>query len=147
MYGEAANMKAILLALRQTIALVAAPLVICGCAPSVPLFVASPPPATAATSADACEESWVCTIRGTVSVFGPDGAEMGLVRLEDGDCVTLSLSRNDIRYLRNVGPIVATITGSVFRARVGEAFILKIDGRPVIEPICHDLYLFVPSNS
>jgi hypothetical protein len=99
-------------------------------------------------SADECKASKICTIHGTVSVIESDGVAMGEVRQENGQCVTLSLSQNDIRYLRKFGPIEATISGRIYRGHHDpSSIILKIEGRRVGYPRCGEFYLFIPSTS
>jgi hypothetical protein len=97
------------------------------------------------TSAEECKNAETCTIRGTVTVVVSDGVEMGEIRSADGKCVTLSLSSNDIRYLRRAGPVEATVSGKIYRGHHDpSSILLKIGGRKVGYPRCGEFYLFVP---
>jgi DNA/RNA endonuclease YhcR with UshA esterase domain len=119
-------------------------LVTLGCTPPVPLFVTSPPLLIATMNVNECKISKICTIRGRVSVVKSDGVEMGEVKLNNGQCVTISISRNDIRYLIKHGPMETTLSGKVYREIHDPSFIiLKIKGRKVGYPKCGDFYLFI----
>ena len=96
-------------------------------------------------SADECKEANFCTIRGVVSLVESDGVAMGEISQGEGRCVTLSLSGNDIRYLRGTGPIEATVSGKIYRGHHDpNSILLKIEGRDVSYPRCGEFYLFVP---
>lgn len=93
-----------------------------------------------------CKAAEICTIRGEVSVTESDGVAMGEVRQGDGQCVTLSLSQNDIQYLMKTGPIKAIVSGKIYRGHHDpNSILLKIEGRNVGYPRCGEFYLFVPS--
>jgi hypothetical protein len=126
----------------------ALPFALCACAPSVPSFFTSSPPAMPLMSVDECKAAEICTIRGEVSVFESDGVAMGEVKQSDGKCVTLSLSRNDINYLKKKGLVEATVSGKMYRGHHDPNYLLlKIEGRKVGYPRCGEFYLFVPSGS
>lgn len=123
-------------------------LMLCACAPSVPSFIALAPAAKTSMSVAECRAAEICTIRGKVSVIESDGIAMGEIRQGDGQCLTLSLSQNDIRYLRMTGPIEAMISGKIYRGHHDPNYILlKIEGRNVGYPRCGEFYLFVPSST
>ena len=126
----------------------ALPFALCACAPSVPSFFTSSPPAIPPMSVDECKAAEICTIRGEVSIIESDGVAMGEVKQSDRKCVTLSLSRNDIDYLKNKAPVEVTISGKIYRGHHDPNYLLlKIEGRKVGYPRCGEFYLFVPSGS
>lgn len=115
------------------------------CATHVPAFLDGSSPEVPTRSAAECKGAETCTIRGTVTVVVSDGVEMGEISAGDGKCVTLSLSSNDIRYLKRSGPVEATVSGKIYRGHHDpSSILLKIGGRKVGYPRCGEFYLFVP---
>jgi hypothetical protein len=133
------------LLVRRKFATLAFPLALIACAPSTPSFVAALPSTQSVMSYYECKEAQTCTISGHLTVIESDGVSMGELALEDGKCVTLSLSPNDIRFVRRVGSVAATISGRVYRGHHDPNYILlEIEGRRVGYPRCGDFYVFVP---
>lgn len=93
----------------------ALPLALIACAPTTPSFISSAPQTQSAMTLDECKEAEICTVSGRLRVAESDGVAMGELALGDGKCVTLSLSQSDIRYVRRVGSVAATISGRVYR--------------------------------
>jgi hypothetical protein len=94
---------------------------------------------------DECKDAQICTVSGQLRVVESDGVAMGELALGDGKCVTLSLSRNDIKFVRKVGSVAAAVSGRVYRGHHDPNYILlKIEGRKVGYPRCGDFYVFVP---
>jgi hypothetical protein len=95
-----------------------------------------------------CKAAEVCTIRGQISAIKSDGVAMGELRQENGECITLSLSKDDIAYLEQKGPVDATVSGRVYSGHHDpNSVLLKIEGRQVGYPRCGEFYLFVASDS
>ncbi|WP_106640293.1 hypothetical protein [Allosphingosinicella vermicomposti] len=93
---------------------------------------------------DECKAAETCTVTGQVKVIKSDNVEMGELALGAGKCVTLSLSKNDIRYLKNIGSIKATIAGRVYSGHHDPNYLLlKIEGRKVGYSRCGDFYVFI----
>ena len=94
---------------------------------------------------DQCKEAQICTVSGQLRVVESDGVAMGELALSGGKCVTLSLSQNDMRYVRQIGSATATVSGRVYRGHHDPNYILlEIEGRKVGYPRCGDFYVFVP---
>lgn len=121
------------------------PLTLIACAPTPPSFIDSLRPMQPSMSYDGCKEAPICTVGGRLRAVESDGVAMGELALGDGKCVTISLSQNDIGYVREVGSVPATISGRVHGGHHDPNYILlEIEGRKVGYPRCGDFYLFVP---
>lgn len=115
------------------------------CTPGSPSFVGSLSQVQPILTYDECKEAQICTVRGDIKVVESDGVAMGELTLEGGKCITLSLSQNDIKYVRRIGSIDATVSGRVYSGHHDPNYILlKIEGRKVGYPRCGDFYVFVP---
>jgi hypothetical protein len=112
--------------------------------PTEPSFIRSLSQTMPTMTYDQCKQAQVCTISGQLGVVESDGVAMGELALASGGCVTLSLSQNDLKYVRRSGGIAATASGKVYRGHHDSNSVrLEIEGRKVGYPRCGDFYVFV----
>ena len=111
-------------------------LVLAGCA-------TTPPPTVAKTAAD-CEEVADCKVEGLLGMSSDGHGFIGIVRLDDGSCVNVSLPEARSKALLGQPARHVTLTGKVvFFPRAPDILSFRVNGRKVGYGICGAHFVFV----
>ena len=102
-----------------------------------------PPPTVAKTGAD-CEEATVCKVEGLLEMSSDGHGWIGIVRLDDGSCVNVSLPEARSRSLLGRPAQHVMLSGKVvYFPRGPDILSFTVSGRKVGYGICGAHFVFV----
>jgi hypothetical protein len=101
-------------------------------------------PPTRAQTAAACRDAFICQVTGSLEMSSDGHGYIGVLKLDDGSCINVSLPEKVSQRLRGRAPERMTLTGRVLPFPQGENILtLKVNGRRVGYGRCGAFYVFV----
>jgi hypothetical protein len=105
---------------------------------------ATQPAATRAQTAAACRDASTCPVSGNLEMSNDGHGYIGVLKLDDGSCINVSLPEKVSERLSGHAPERMTLTGRVLPFPHGEEILtFKVNGRRVGYGKCAPYYVFV----
>jgi hypothetical protein len=104
---------------------------------------AVPAPHLAKSAAD-CNEAHACEVRGLLTMSSDGHGFIGIVRLDDGSCINVSIPDSRSRSLLGKPAQAVDLVGTVMPFPYGaDILYFTVNGRKVGFGLCTDYYVFV----